>query len=75
MAESTRWNNVVTVVSATILVGTEAVATGVAAGWALGGLFRLGDAGEYGLMAIFGLVGAYATWLYYRKAVQAEPIT
>lgn len=75
MAGRVRWSNVVTVVSAAILVGTETVATGVAAGWAIGGLFRLGDAGEYLLMAVFGLVGLYFAWLYFRKAVVAEPLT
>mgnify|MGYP001434189805 CR=1 FL=1 len=75
MAGRVRWSNVVTVSSAAILVGTESVATGVAAGWALGGLFRLGDIGEYVLMGVLGLIGLYFAWLYFRKATIAEPLT
>lgn len=61
-----------TVASAATLVATEAVATAVAAGWALAGLFHLGDIGEYALMALFTAVALYASWIYLRKASAAE---
>jgi hypothetical protein len=37
------WLNVSTLVSVAILVGTELVGAGAAAGWAIGGLFGLGE--------------------------------
>jgi hypothetical protein len=61
-----------TVVSAAILVATEAVATAVAAGWALAGLFRLGDIGLYVLVALFGALALYVSFVYLRKASAAE---
>lgn len=68
------WSNVATVGSAAVLIATQAIATAVAAGWALAGLLNLGDLGEYGLMTIFGLIGAYASIAYFRKAAKAEPL-
>ena len=37
------WTNAATLISVAILVGTELVGAGAAAGWAIGGLFQLGD--------------------------------
>ncbi len=68
------WSHVLTVTSATVLVLTELLAVGVAAGWAVSGLLNLGDIGEYGLMAIFGMLGLYGSYRYFRKAAQAEPL-
>lgn len=65
----------ISVVSATILVATQAITIAVAAGWAMGGLFRLGDIGEYGLMGVFGLLAVYVSVLYVRKAIVAETNT
>ncbi|MGU3496041.1 hypothetical protein ACLBXM_18525 [Xanthobacteraceae bacterium A53D] len=62
----------VSVVSATILVALQALAVAVAAGWALGGLFSLGDIGEYALMALFSVGALYASLIYVRKAIKAE---
>ncbi|MGQ3673429.1 hypothetical protein ACT6QG_13665 [Xanthobacter sp. TB0136] len=73
-AGQVNWSHVLTVTSATILVLTEVLAVAVAAGWALGGLLNLGDLGEYVLMGLFALLALYATRLYYRRAVQAEPL-
>jgi len=67
-----RGGNLVTVASATALVGTEAFATAIAAGWALAGLLHLGDAGEYALMALFSVGAAYMTFAYYRRARTVE---
>lgn len=71
---STNWSNVLTVGSATILIATQAIATAIAAGWALAGLLNLGDLGEYALMALFGLIGIYASIAYLRKAARMEPL-
>lgn len=61
-----------TVVSATTLVATQAIATAIAAGWALAGLMHLGDIGEYALMVLFGLVGLYISVKYFRRAHAVE---
>ena len=37
------WTNAATLISVAILVGTELVGAGAAAGWAIGGLFQLGE--------------------------------
>lgn len=68
------WGNVLTVGSAAALIGTEALATAVAAGWAIAGLFNLGDIGEYALMALFAAVGLYVAVRFFRKASIAEPL-
>ena len=40
---SINWINVLTIVSVAVLVGTELVGAAGAAGWAIGGLFQLGE--------------------------------
>ena len=37
------WTNALTLLSVAILVGTELIGAGAAAGWAIGGLFDLGS--------------------------------
>lgn len=71
-ASSARGNHMTTVLSATVFVGIQAVATGIAAGWAVGGLFNLGNLGEYVLMGLFTLPALYATYRYGRSAAKAE---
>ena len=66
--------NAVTLASVAVLVGTELIGAGVAAGWAIGGLFQLGDLLTHGLET--ALVGLALTGLYYflRAALAHEPI-
>ena len=71
-SERKRRGNILTVASATLFVGLEALATAVASGWALAGLLDLGTIGEYVLMAVFSVAAFYVTYLYGRKAAQAE---
>ena len=58
---SVNWINVLTIVSVAVLVGTELVGAAGAAGWAIGGLFQLGDLITHILevalilLALFGL--------------------
>ena len=58
---SVNWINVLTIVSVAVLVGTELVGAAGAAGWAIGGLFQLGDLITHILevalilLAVFGL--------------------
>jgi hypothetical protein len=69
-----RWDNLLTVISVLILVGAEVFGVAIAAGWAIAGLFELGDMVGYALMALFCLLGLYAMAILWRRAVQIEPI-
>jgi hypothetical protein len=66
--------NLLTVVSAAVLVGTETVGIGLAAGWAFAGMMGFGTQATYISEAIFGSLGFFALWVFYKKAVQVEPI-
>ena len=68
------WTNAVTLISVAILVGTELIGAGAAAGWAIGGLFNLGPTITHALEG--ALVVAALTGLYYflRAALAHEPI-
>lgn len=68
------WTNASTLISVAILVGTELVGASVAAGWAIGGLFALGETISHILEIVF--VVAALTGLYYflRAALAHEPI-
>jgi hypothetical protein len=68
------WTNATTLISVAILVGTELIGAGAAAGWAIGGLFNLGETITRLLEG--GLVLAALTGLYYflRAALAHEPI-
>jgi predicted membrane channel-forming protein YqfA (hemolysin III family) len=73
-AKSTNWRNVVTIMSIMVLVGAEVFGVAIAAGWAIAGLFELGDVVSYILMGLFSLIGLYALILLWRRAVKVEPI-
>jgi hypothetical protein len=66
--------NLLTVVSASILVGTETVGIGLATGWALGGMMGLSATGTLISEIVFGSLGLFALYAFYKKAVQIEPI-
>ena len=68
------WQNLLTVISVVILVGAEVFGVAFAAGWAIAGLFELGDAVGYGLMGLFSLLGVYVLVMLGRRAVQVEPL-
>ncbi|HQS11301.1 MAG TPA: hypothetical protein PLK13_20985 [Xanthobacteraceae bacterium] len=74
MQERAKSRHMLTVASATLFVACQTVATAIAAGWALGGLFNLGNIGEYVLMALFTVPALYLTLIYARKAAQAEAV-
>jgi hypothetical protein len=77
LAQPTRVNyqNLLTVVSVLILIGTEVFGVALAAAWAIAGLFELGDVIHYVLMVLFGLAGLYAMIHLWRRAVAIEPIS
>lgn len=77
MAQATRptnWRNLITIVSVLILVGTEVFGVALAGGWAIAGLFELGDIVAYVLMGLFSLLGLWALIGLWRNAVAIEPI-
>jgi hypothetical protein len=68
------WRNAVTLGSVAVLVGTELVGAGAAAGWAIGGLFQLGDLITHALEASLVLVALTALFYFLRAALAHEPI-
>jgi hypothetical protein len=68
------WRNATTLISVAILVGTELIGAGAAAGWAIGGLFQLGEPLTHileGLLIVAALTGLY---FFLRAALAHEPI-
>lgn len=73
-AKSTNWRNVITIMSIMILVGAEVFGVAIAAGWAIAGLFELGDYVGYALMALFSLFAVYILVNLWRRCVAVEPL-
>jgi uncharacterized membrane protein len=69
------WTNVITVFSAAILIGAEVFGAAYAGGWALAGLFQLGEYGLYVLQAVFFLIGLAVMAAFVRNAQRVEPFT
>jgi hypothetical protein len=68
------WINAMTLASVAVLVGTELVGAGAAAGWAIGGLFQLGEIVTHGLETAFVLIALTALYYFLRAALSHEPI-
>jgi hypothetical protein len=68
------WTNAVTLGSVAVLVGTELVGAGVAAGWAIGGLFQLGDLVTHAMETVFVLFALTGLFYFLRAALAHEPI-
>jgi hypothetical protein len=69
------WLNVITVISAAILIGAEVFGAAFAGSWALATLFDLGTTGQRVLDAIFVLCGALVMAQFIRNAHRIEPFT
>ena len=69
------WVHVLTVLSAAILIGAEVFGAAFAGGWALAGLFHLGDYGGYALQSLFFLIGLVIMASFIRAASRVEPFT
>lgn len=69
------WENVLTVLSAAVLIGAEVFGAAFAGGWALAGLFGLGDYGGYILQGIFFAFGMAVMATFVRAAQRVEPFT
>lgn len=68
------WTNAVTLISVGVLVGTELVGAGSAAGWAIGGLFQLGDTATHGLEIVLIMLALVGLFYFLRAALSHEPI-
>ena len=66
--------NALTVLSATILVGVELLVAGVAGGWALAGMFGLGEIGAWVLEAAGAALALYFVVNFWRAANRVEPV-
>ena len=69
--------NVLTVLSAAILIGAEVFGAAFAAGWAFANLFHLelGGYGVHTLQAIFFLIGVVVMVRFVLNARRVEPFT
>jgi hypothetical protein len=69
------WLNVLTVVSAAILIGAEVFGAAFAAGWAFANLFHLGEYGVPVLQGLFFLCGVAVMARFLYNARRIEPFT
>jgi len=69
------WLNVITVVSAAILIGAEVFGAAFAGSWALATLFDLGSIGQRILDGVFVLCGIAIMVQFVRAAHRIEPFT
>lgn len=63
-----------TVISATILVGVEILVAGVAGGWAVAGMFGLGEIGAWVLEAAGAALALYIVVGFWRSASKVKPV-
>jgi hypothetical protein len=73
-ADFVNGRNAITIVSMMVLVGTEVFAVAIAAGWAVAGIFDLGDQVGHVLMGIFSLFAAWIMVQLWRRATSIEPL-
>ncbi|EJW10640.1 hypothetical protein A33M_4145 [Rhodovulum sp. PH10] len=69
------WKNVVTVLSAAVLIGAEVFGAAFAGGWALANLFGIGGIGVWGLQGFFMLLGIVVMVQFVRSGMKVEPFT
>ena len=68
------WTNAATLISVAILVGTELIGAGAAAGWAIGGLFQLGETITHALEGLLVTTALVGLFFFLRAALAHEPI-
>ena len=69
------WLNVLTVISAAILISAEVFGAAFAGSWAIANLFALGTLGARVLDALFMLCGVAVMVQFVRAAHRVEPFT
>jgi hypothetical protein len=67
------WLNVITVLSAAILIGAEVFGAAFAAGWAFGNLFHFGDYAVHIFQGVFFLCGVAVMVRFILNAKRVEP--
>jgi hypothetical protein len=67
------WRNVITVLSAAVLIGAEVFGAAFAGGWAIANLLGLGAVGVYVLQIIFFVLGIAVMLGFIRHAMGVEP--
>jgi hypothetical protein len=70
-----RWQNVLTVISAAILIGAEVFGAAFAGSWAIASLFALGTLGARILDGLLMLCGIAVMVQFVRYAHRVEPFT
>jgi hypothetical protein len=69
------WQNVMTVISAAILIGAEVFGAAFAGGWAVANLLDLGPYGVHIMQGVFFLCGLAVMIAFIRNARLVEPFT
>lgn len=69
------WPNVITVLSAAVLIGAEVFGAALAGGWAVANLFGIGTYGIYALQTLFSLLGLLVMAQFVRGGMRVEPFT
>jgi fatty acid desaturase len=69
------WLNLVTVLSAAVLIGAEVFGAAFAAGWAFANLLELGPYGVHILQGVFFLCGLAVMARFIMNARRVEPFT
>ena len=69
------WQNVLTVISAAILIGAEVFGAAFAGGWAVASYLDLGPYGVHVMQGIFFLCGIAVMVAFIRNAGRVEPFT
>jgi hypothetical protein len=69
------WLNVLTVISAAILISAEVFGAAFAGSWAIANLFALGTLGARVLDGLFMLFGVFVMVQFVRAAHHVEPFT
>jgi len=68
------WQSVITVLSATVLIGVEVFGAAFAGGWALASLAGLAEYAVYAQIILF-LVGVAVMAAFVRNGMRVEPFT
>lgn len=74
-AGQTNWRRLIMVISLAILVAVELFGVALASGWAVAGLFELGDIVAYVLMALFSVIAGYGMVNLMRRVLKVERLT
>ena len=69
------WQSVITVLSATVLIGVEVFGAAFAGGWAIASLLDLGSTGSLVLRALLFVLGLVVMGAFIRNARRVEPFT